>query len=250
MKCNDLCFCGSGKKHKKCHFDINPSSKLADIYRTYKEFDKYAKNNNIYNNCISGCYRCCKGVRFFITENEFMIILDYIMTNFPNELDVYIQKAKSFAKKFQNVYPDDYYNLCEKINTFQTANCDGLNYLFQDNICKEDEYLLPECIFLNKQHKCSIYEVRPVVCREYSTCQACCYNNNIISEFKEKQNMEICSLSIDYGNNPRIIKRLYPLFYWFSYFLQGKYKLQTLDKLDKIKHLSNYDYYLYSKALL
>lgn len=88
MKCNDLCFCGSGKKHKKCHFDINPSSKLADIYRAYKEFDKYAKNNNIYNNCISGCYRCCKGVRFFITENEFMIILDYIMTNFPNELDV------------------------------------------------------------------------------------------------------------------------------------------------------------------
>ena len=49
MKCNDLCFCGSGKKHKKCHFDINPSSKLADIYRAYKEFDKYAKNNNIYN---------------------------------------------------------------------------------------------------------------------------------------------------------------------------------------------------------
>ena len=84
-----------------------------------------------------------EGVRFFITENEFMIILDYIMTNFPNELDVYIQKAKSFAKKFQNVYPDDYYNLCEKLTHFKHLILMDLIIYFKTTFAKKMNIYCP-----------------------------------------------------------------------------------------------------------
>ena len=36
---NDLCFCGSGMKKKKCHVNIDENSIAAEIIKFYKELD-------------------------------------------------------------------------------------------------------------------------------------------------------------------------------------------------------------------
>ena len=37
---NDLCFCGSGKKQKKCHPNINEDSVAAKIIKLYTQLSK------------------------------------------------------------------------------------------------------------------------------------------------------------------------------------------------------------------
>lgn len=43
MERNDKCFCGSGKKYKKCHYHISGESKLADMYRKMQHLMKLVK---------------------------------------------------------------------------------------------------------------------------------------------------------------------------------------------------------------
>ena len=42
---NDLCFCGSGKKQKKCHPNINEDSVAAKIIKLYTQLSKELEEN-------------------------------------------------------------------------------------------------------------------------------------------------------------------------------------------------------------
>ncbi|WP_255257326.1 MULTISPECIES: SEC-C metal-binding domain-containing protein [unclassified Bacillus (in: firmicutes)] len=36
---NELCFCGSGKKQKKCHVNVDQDSYIGNLYKKYFEID-------------------------------------------------------------------------------------------------------------------------------------------------------------------------------------------------------------------
>lgn len=97
--------------------------------------------------------------------------------------------------------------------------------------------------FLNSENKCTIYNVRPGVCRCYGTTHCCdlIRNNNI--EFPECEKMLLEGQLIKKYNSPSIVKRPYPLFYWFSYFLEKPYYPIIKIKLEAIKTLSESQYY-------
>ena len=68
-----------------------------------------------------------------------------------------------------------------------------------------------KCIFLEK-YKCSIYEVRPVICRMYGMCLPCGLIKNKEVVFQEGRDLTNIQLII----GDEIIKqRNYPLFYFF-----------------------------------
>ncbi|MHB8065801.1 MAG: SEC-C metal-binding domain-containing protein, partial [Ruminiclostridium sp.] len=60
---NDACFCGSGKKQKNCHADIEESSMAANIFRLYNridnKIDEHYSTSQKKHKCEKGCAECC-----------------------------------------------------------------------------------------------------------------------------------------------------------------------------------------------
>lgn len=246
MERNDRCFCGSGKKYKKCHYRINADSKLARIYSCINEFDKYCQENGIVNNCVVNCSKCCHDF-FFISEMEFLVILEYLTYN-NIDIEQYITKADSVKRDIQTKYPI----LMERINEYMPANENSTldNRFFDDTINPRD--LLP-CIFLNKENKCSVYEVRPSVCRGYGSTETCEIIGNFSCESREEVNLHIEISAIVKDSTEKIIlkkrtdkvivKRPYPLFYWFSFFMKEPYRETMLKKMQVLRDKTNDEYY-------
>ena len=80
---NDLCFCGSGKKYKNCHSDINPNSLVAHQYRIMHLLDEEIKNCP-YTICQKGCSDCCTD-DFEVSVTEFFTILNYLQIHCNNQ---------------------------------------------------------------------------------------------------------------------------------------------------------------------
>jgi Fe-S-cluster containining protein len=230
MERNDKCFCGSGKKYKKCHSHINSESKIAEMYVYRDKYNKKVKYLGLLDLCNDNCSECCRDY-FFITEFEFLLILDYLILNNKN-LEDYIVMAKDSYNKINSRYSDIIQKLDENAN-----GSNDLTY-YMDN---EDFIDLPNCIFL-KDGECEIYDVRPDVCRAYGTTIKCRKINNEYINIKEMTEMFATSEMLQYNN--RIIKpRQYPIFYWFKYFLGDEFlKLKTFNKLKVILKESKYEY--------
>lgn len=161
---NDKCFCGSGKKAKFCHIDIDTESRFAELVKLYTEFDNLVKQEKLKgkcNTCKENCNVCCKH-HFDILEVEF----DYIAYQYAkrfgidkwNELTregykqwiVYREKNPEQAKLEEEKVFGDRNKLNELIN--ETFN----NYVSHDE---------NPCSFLGADGKCTIYDFRPFVCR-------------------------------------------------------------------------------------
>ena len=132
---NDSCFCGSGKKTKKCHPDINESSLVAKLLGIYAEIDK--RNSKANTICEIGCADCCAD-DFEIHLSEFMAILDYLKIGSP----------------FERVRHRE---LREAINRYNPEVRGWCMFLDQ------------------KEKICKIYAVRPLVCRNYGTTRQATY---------------------------------------------------------------------------
>ncbi|MBF0726207.1 YkgJ family cysteine cluster protein [Enterococcus gallinarum] len=99
------------------------------------------------------------------------------------------------------------------------------------------------CLFLEK-YKCSIYEARPTICRTYGMCKPCAFINNKEIHFKEES--DLTKTQIIQGKRV-IVKRPYPLFYYFSYFLSDDQYGGTMKKLSMIRSRSEKGYAEYSE---
>ncbi|MCL2574298.1 MAG: SEC-C metal-binding domain-containing protein [Defluviitaleaceae bacterium] len=75
---NDRCFCGSGKKVKHCHSDINEKSLVAKMLELYSVIDK--RNANAQSICKIGCSQCCRD-DFEVFFSEYIMILHYLCAN-------------------------------------------------------------------------------------------------------------------------------------------------------------------------
>lgn len=239
MRRNEKCFCGSGKKYKKCHYGINEESKLADIYKSIVLFDEVCTSMGISHNCKSECSQCCKDF-FFISENEFLMIFEWLIRN-NKDINVYKQKANESLEIIKKRYP----NIVEQLDSYMPK---GGRELLSSNYFSDDKKIidLPPCIFLNSERKCSIYECRPYICRTYGTTLTCEIINNNHIELKEGIELYNATTLIKGKSGSPIIKRPYPIFYWFSFFLNEPYYDSILTKVSKFKDISESKYFEFS----
>lgn len=156
---NDICFCGSGLKVKKCHNGLNEDSLVGNLIKIYYELDSIVKEK-IDCICQEGCSECCSDY-FYISEEEFLVIMNYMIRNFSEEE---INKVKSKAQEYIMNIKENYTSEYEKLNTVIKVN-EKVNY--EMLITREGNLKIP-CVFLN-EGKCSIYEIRPFICRFYGT---------------------------------------------------------------------------------
>lgn len=229
---NDKCFCGSGKKTKKCHYTVKETSKLAEIYKANVNFDLKVKNSNIHANCPVNCSSCCNDF-FFVSENEFLLILDSIQRKGGKTLiETYQQKAEEYQSYLEVYYPD----IMNMLDSFMPqGNREDTRIYFNDQFQWDRS---KSCIFL-ENGKCTIYEDRPHICRMYGVCQCCPIINNEPYHFQEEVDLALTDLI---KGERAILKRPYPLFYYFSFFLKQPYYDSIMQKLTMIRTKTEKEY--------
>lgn len=116
--------------------------------------------------CSKGCSQCCSDY-FEVTQPEFLLILDYIHSNLPNDFEMYFQKAKRSIKKLAKRYPQVVQLLLNNKSPATVFSIEKYNVN------------LP-CMFLDSTNNCSIYPIRPHICRVHGNF----YNHNYpLSDF-------------------------------------------------------------------
>jgi Fe-S-cluster containining protein len=161
---NDLCFCGSGKKYKRCHPDINPDSLIAGLINYYKKLDAIileGKANGKCNLCRESCNTCCNHY-FAISSTEFdYIAYEYTKRYGLNKWQELTSKAKVKWEKFREHNKET----AEYEENMEEGGIDVFNrYLKATGKCKTTHEDSP-CLFLNEVGQCSIYDIRPFICR-------------------------------------------------------------------------------------
>lgn len=228
MSGDTVCFCGSNRRHKKCHPDIYEESlaaKMLSLYsRTDKLIDRHYFENKVKPVCRKGCSECCSTV-FCVSIVEFFLIC--------REMIKFNQKRIALVK--HRVSECISYLKSEKPLLLNYFSSDHSGSYFKDmsvNIYELSKGVKIDCPFLtvltNMERVCSIYNVRPLICRIAGT-----------SYYTENENMYICS---HIGTNKTIMDRgpstaaiwnsfiediltirykdtcrrgtVYPLFYW------------------------------------
>lgn len=162
---NDPCFCGSGKKQKKCHPDIHEASLAAEAIRLYalidKEIEEHYAKNKITPPCQAGCYQCCYDA-FLVSPIEIDIIIREMRKWGKEKVDNVVKKAKEYWEDFKIRYPDKSEYFEAIINSQDVNIVDTMHIL-------DIEKLPYPCVFLDENKRCSIYNVRPAVCRLHGT---------------------------------------------------------------------------------
>ncbi|NMD72659.1 hypothetical protein HHO41_20700 [Bacillus sp. DNRA2] len=225
MSRNNLCVCGSGKKQKRCHSDINPDSRAGKLLQIYSHVDEITKSFEYEKNhpCKKGCSSCCYH-NFSITDIEFKLILREL-SNWPME-DVFKLKEEieSITNIIQRNFPDFFLTL-EKDGTGKS-----LDLMLKQT--SNSTFDIP-CPFLEvNKGTCKIYDTRPMICRlhgttfyekyEFTICE------NIPSNIENgKEVADVTSLKdemdqtlIKFGDKV-FMNRPYPIFYWFKIYFDS-----------------------------
>lgn len=158
---NDLCFCGSGKKHKHCHHMISEDSLLAHALICLKDVDQkitQAKAEQGFTTICETdkCNDCCSDY-FFVSITEYFLIKATLLSQ--NKRDFFencVNVAKSQLDKFHEERPEDYERLIDTQHGSKFVQPNDSNIR-----------LFNPCPFLNEEGLCEGYEARPIICRVY-----------------------------------------------------------------------------------
>jgi Fe-S-cluster containining protein len=224
---NDMCFCGSQKKYKQCHLHINESSIIARLYRLYTELDNHIERKKIENslefNCTKGCSECCSHC-FYVSESELVLILDYLKSNWSKaDIEYVINTAK---RQWSIILRDD--PLFAKQLQVDITGKD-LNFYIK-RLYSSPSKLPFSCLFLDENTKaCSIYDVRPLVCRIHGLSyvdgnddNSICSNIPSLLKVKDKlvnleaYNSSIASFTVLMEGKKVLLRRPQPLFYFIN----------------------------------
>lgn len=239
MERNDKCFCGSGLKYKRCHYNMKENSTTGEIIKLYNKIDNKIenelKNRNINKICKEGCTECCSDY-FSITEGEFAVIIDYLIKEKGREyVNEIISKGLIMAQQFKKECPSYYAQLEENITGYSVE--ENLRITLQNMPDKQGF----RCVFLDDNGSCATYKVRPFICRQHGMCytdldpdhRVC---SKILSSEDRKGNMVNIEEFMDELNGFEIIKsrkynmnitrRKYPVFYWIKLYFE---KEQNID---------------------
>lgn len=247
---NDVCFCGSGKKTKKCHPDINEDSIVAGLLSLYNELDMII-NNHFGNTgyeypCREGCSKCCYDY-FPISDIEFDMITIELRNWSKAEMEELARKTVLYWNRLAETNPE-YVSILEEDITGKEnwEMMRDMRYSFGGK-----DY---PCLFLDDDtQKCKVYNSRPFMCRSYGLTYQPFKDSNlsekaknyydsqnvceVIGNYKEAQKWQadISSLyskivALSKIESPRydfeINKRPYPIIYWL-YIMFVKFKTGT-----------------------
>lgn len=152
---NDLCFCMSGKKTKKCHPDIDEKSLAADKLRIYGKLDQDLKahQENGTTLCVPGCSDCCHDY-FAFQSVEFDLILNELTKWDTEKLKSLIKKIEKYWEMLESEYP-------EATRILLSGNGNEIEEV--NNTIDKTSF---PCIFLDETTQlCQIYNSRPFKCR-------------------------------------------------------------------------------------
>lgn len=235
MQRNDKCFCGSGKKYKKCHCHINDKSVIAEIYKSRVEYAEKCNTLFSYSFCKQGCFKCCNN-NFCISEQEFLLVLDYLNSN-SYDINKYINKSKLVLQYAKEKYPQILQQFDEKLSN-QQFDLSNIMKCFDTEIQGVD---WPYCIFL-ENGRCSIYDIRPCICRMFGTTMQCDYIENLDINTKEGNDLYNLAYYL-YDGKQNVLIRPYPIYYWFGHFMGDKARYDKMhNKLKRIIELNSEDY--------
>ncbi|MEG0908753.1 MAG: YkgJ family cysteine cluster protein [Clostridia bacterium] len=266
---NDLCFCGSGKKKKKCHNDIHETSEFSEVIKLYKTIDEKIKNETDFNKikCHKGCSECCSQY-FPVTTVEVYYIVDKILETYGEyKLDEYIEKAKIRFEELNTNHPQKAKELT--INMSGNKSRDGLYNIMMNSVSNHN--IESKCIFLDKEGTCEVYPFRPMVCRTHGVGAPMESLDSLIDQ-KPNHTIEVCS-KINYSSTSEMshladlseqmndysnlytfyikdsatiaTERMFPIFYFFSKFYGKKDIL--FEKVKQYKILDK-DFLMANKA--
>lgn len=248
---NDLCFCGSGKKHKRCHDNIKSESIIARLYRFYmtidNEIEAQKREKKLKFTCKKGCSECCSQY-FVISESEFIVIIDYLMRNWEyQKIDDIIRVCKEQWTTIQDQFP----LFAQKLEEFiggKSVDIFLYNYL-------HTPLKLPfPCVFLDRESKvCMIYKVRPLICRVHGVSVVDIDNDNEvcskIPSLLSKQNElvdlhhlkeDISSFIFIRKGKKVILRRPYPIFYFINMVFENVSDVNEFTKTQMYKRITLY----------
>lgn len=252
MSRNELCFCGSGKKAKKCHIDIYPESKLAMLIKLYRDVDSriesYHNEHQTNIPCRKGCSHCCYD-DFSISLEEISLIMKYVSDHWSQEkIEALFEKAFVIEKEYEKEKSELHSLLVADGNKDQSVAIKSIMLVDKRNISP--------CPFLDENNGCSVYDVRPLVCR--SAGSASVFNQKLnqdvdpeVCEFipSEREHRKTTPNVYDafvkaedeilgfYYKDQHVTFRKYPIFYWMRVF----FKKNGMKKSTKVFEPSLYN---------
>lgn len=233
---NELCFCGSGKKQKKCHVNVNQDSYIGNLYKKYFKIDnilsEYEATHKEFENhpCGKGCFNCCYDV-FPISMLEFELLLEEIRNIGTEYSEIIFEKALKYLDLLRTTNSNLYKRLADDVSFQDKREVD-----IQDMRRYEQTERLPfPCPMLDESNgSCIVYDKRPMVCRTFGTTHdsflvMVSSNKSTICEHipsiqeNALQTPEIDHLDSGVNNmlettyqGKKILPRQYPIIYWFK----------------------------------
>ncbi len=249
MKKEKKCFCGNRACKDQLHKTITLNSKYAKTFKLYKNIDKKI-NEDIYKfnlspKCGKGCSECCHQL-FPISEIELCIITDYLLEHEKSNIENIFKKSVDIYRYVKNEDPIYFHKL--------VTNIDGgdIDDLYNYSMISTEITIPQGCIFLNERNECSIYEVRPLICRTHGVayfskdevnkiCSKLIISNNNRDRFVDLTSYEdeIISLTFLRWDGKLISKRPYPIFYWFCYLRENNISLKQFRKTNLYNRVSS-----------
>lgn len=250
---NIECFCGSGKKQKKCHSDFHPESRAANLIRLYSELDtkvaKHYEESLFPSYCKKGCSYCCYD-SFAISQIEFDLILKKISKHYSQEqIENLFNKALDYIEQIKKEDPV-YYQLLESDGTKD-----------QEALIKQVEHASNKkrtsfpCVFL-EDGMCSVYDVRPYICRafgnshvsddynlNFEVCEVIPGSKTLVNESPNFDEIEDVRKNLTAilatGAKFNFQTRSYPIFYWFKVYYEKFGKRKEIIIKDDMENFSS-----------
>lgn len=230
---NDPCFCGSGKKYKKCHSDINPKSRAALLLKLNRAIDDrikgYQESTGYVPPCHSGCANCCFE-DFSITEIEFELIMRELKSWDGKDVERVYNLALDQCEKMKKERPYDWRNLEKNIGGTDTGAFK--KQLEAHRLVQRNKFPCP--LLDTDTNSCKVYDSRPIVCRSFGTAhtstdesssfEVCEHIPDSRQHAKITPNVEDLQESawkftnIETPSGQFVFQRAYPIYYWFRIF--------------------------------
>lgn len=164
MDRNSPCFCGSGKKYKKCHPDIHPDSFFAQLILLYKDADKAIEDKKPDVKCKKGCSKCCYQ-NFDISSVEFAYIFSHLLRNNKEQAMAFIERGYSQWLDYKEQNPEGAKRLSRN-NEYKGEQADSFISRYMNETPTGIQNNTFPCPFL-EDGACAVYDIRPYVCRHH-----------------------------------------------------------------------------------
>lgn len=155
------------KELNKLLKDINEESVVGKTIKIYQKIDNDIDIKHK-RRCPPKCNICCSDY-FYISFAELLTIYFWVQEHNKQHRLVqkeYIPISINMLKQIEHLAPKEYQYLMY-INRLLKEH-----HTFQSNSPSQEIFTIP-CCFLNNKGKCSIYPVRPMICRFFGYCKKC-----------------------------------------------------------------------------